>query len=151
MIHGVAVKQLTPIPDERGRLMEVLRCDDDIFAKFGQLYITTAYPGAVKAWHYHRKQTDYLAAVTSMVKLVLYDPRADSPSRGEVLELFLGVHNPLLVAVPPLVYHGFKCIGESEAIVMNCPTEPYDRRNPDEFRLPPDSPEVPYQWERVDR
>src|SRR4030042_3085077 len=101
MIHGVRVKQLKPIPDERGRLMEVLRCDDEIFVKFGQAYVTTVYPGVVKAWHYHRKQTDCLAALTSMVKLVLYDSREDSPTRGEVQEFFIGVHNPMLVAVPP--------------------------------------------------
>ncbi len=151
MIHGVRVKPLKPIPDERGRLMEVLRCDDELFVKFGQLYVTTVYPGVVKAWHYHRKQTDFLAAVTSMVKLALYDPRSDSPTRGQVQEFLIGIHNPMLVIVPPLVYHGFKCIGETEAIVLNCPTEPYDPQSPDEFRLPPDSPEVPYKWERVDR
>jgi dTDP-4-dehydrorhamnose 3,5-epimerase len=151
MIEGLRVKPLRPMADERGRLMEMLRCDDEVFIKFGQAYITTAYPGVVKAWHYHKAQTDFLAALTGMVKLVLYDPRKNSPTRGAVEEFFIGVHNPLLVVVPPLVYHGFKCISDTEAIVLNCPTEPYDRQNPDEFRLPPDSPDVPYRWERVDR
>jgi len=151
MIEGVKTKKLRVIPDERGRLMEVLRSDDDLFIKFGQVYITTAYPGVVKAWHYHKKQYDNIACVHGMIKLVLYDPRDGSPTKGEVNEFFIGIHNPLLVQVPPLVYHGFKCISEHEAIVMNCPTELYNYEQPDEFRVDPRSKEVPYNWERIDR
>ena len=71
MIDGVAIKTLKVIPDERGRLMEILRSDDDIFAGFGQVYITTTYPRVVKAWHYHRMQDDFIACVRGMIKLVL--------------------------------------------------------------------------------
>jgi len=151
VIDGVRTKQLRPIPDERGRLMEVLRCDDDLFIQFGQVYITTAYPDVVKAWHYHRKQYDNFACIHGMMKLVLYDSREGSSTRGEVNEFFIGEHNPLLVQIPPGVMHGFKCIGESEAIVVNCPTQPYDRLDPDELRLPAHSPDIPYDWERKDR
>ena len=108
MIEGVCVKQLKPIADERGRLMEILRADDEIFQKFGQAYITTAYPGVTKAWHYHARQTDYFTAVAGMMKLVLYDARDDSSTHGEVVEFFIGVHNPMLVTIPPGVAHGFK-------------------------------------------
>ncbi len=146
MIAGVRVKPLRVIPDERGRLMEILRADDELFEKFGQVYMTTAYPGVVKAWHYHKLQTDNIAVLKGMVKLVLYDPRKDSPTRGEVNEFFLGEHNPQLVQIPKLVLHGFKCIGVEEAIVINCPTEVYRYDTPDEFRLDPFSPEVPYDW-----
>jgi len=146
MIAGVRVKPLRVIPDERGRLMEILRADDELFEKFGQVYMTTAYPGVVKAWHYHKLQTDNIAVLKGMVKLVLYDPRKDSPTRGEVNEFFLGEHNPQLVQIPKLVLHGFKCVGVEEAIVINCPTEVYRYDTPDEFRLDPFSPEVPYDW-----
>lgn len=146
MIAGVRVKPLRVIPDERGRLMEILRADDELFEKFGQVYMTTAYPGVVKAWHYHKLQTDNIAVLKGMVKLVLYDPRKDSPTRGEVNEFFLGEHNPQLVQIPKLVLHGFKCVGAEEAIVINCPTEVYRYDTPDEFRLDPFSPEVPYDW-----
>jgi dTDP-4-dehydrorhamnose 3,5-epimerase len=146
MIHGVRTKLLRPIPDERGRLMEILRSDDDLFLRFGQLYMTTAYPGVVKGWHYHKKQIDNFAIVKGMIKLVLYDGREDSPTRGEVNEFFLGQHNPLLVQIPTHVLHGFKGVGTEEAIVINCPTEPYNRETPDEFRVDPFSPEVPYDW-----
>ncbi|MFQ5925856.1 MAG: dTDP-4-dehydrorhamnose 3,5-epimerase family protein [Terriglobia bacterium] len=146
MIAGVRVKPLRVIPDERGRLMEILRSDDDLFTKFGQLYMTTAHPGVVKGWHYHKKQVDNFAVVKGMIKLVLYDRREDSPTRGEVNEFFLGVHNPQLVQVPPLVLHGFKGVGTEEAIVLNCPTELYNHQEPDEFRVDPFSGEVPYDW-----
>jgi len=120
---GVAVKSLKLIPDERGRLMEILRCDEEIFTRFGQVYLTTTYPGVVKAWHYHRKQDDHITCVKGMLKLVLYDSREDSPTKGEVNEFFIGDYNPTLVKVPHMIYHGWKCISESEALVINVPTE----------------------------
>jgi len=150
-IEGVRVKKLRVLPDERGRLMEVLRSDDaEFFKKFGQVYITTAYPGAIKAWHYHKKQTDNLACIEGMMKIVLYDNRDGSPTKGLINEFFAGIHNPILIQVPPLVIHGFKSVSEREAIVINIPTEVYHYDEPDEFRIPPDSPEIPYNWARKD-
>jgi dTDP-4-dehydrorhamnose 3,5-epimerase len=150
MIHGVKTKALRVIPDERGRLMEILRLDDRLFQRFGQVYMTTTYPDVVKAWHYHKKQTDNFTVVRGMVKLALYDPREDSPTRGEVDELYVGEHNPLLVQVPPGVYHGWKCIGEYEAIIINIPTEVYNYDQPDEFRVDPHRNDIPYEWSRRD-
>lgn len=150
MIEGVVVKKLGAICDERGRLMEVLRSDDEFYQDFGQLYLTTAYPGVTKAWHYHLKQTDHLCCVSGMLKIVLFDSREKSPTKGEINEFFVGAHNPALILIPPLVYHGFKCISETEAVVLNVPTKVYDRREPDEYRVDPHSGEVPYDWERKD-
>src|SRR5665647_378922 len=106
-IEGVKLKTLRVIPDERGWLMEILRCDDETFNKFGQVYITTAYPGVVKGSHYHKIQTDNFTCIRGMMKVVLYDSREDSPTYGNLMELFVGEKNPLLVSVPPFVYHGF--------------------------------------------
>ncbi|HQQ87211.1 MAG TPA: dTDP-4-dehydrorhamnose 3,5-epimerase family protein [Smithellaceae bacterium] len=150
MIDGVLVKKIKVIPDERGRLMEILRADDKAFEKFGQVYMTTAYPGVVKGWHYHKKQADNMAVVRGMMKIVLYDGREQSPTFGEINEIFAGNHNPVLVHIPPLVCHGFKCISEEEAIVVNVPTEMYNYETPDEFRLPAHGGEVPYDWTRKD-
>lgn len=150
MIDGVITKKLRVIPDERGRLMEILRADDQLFSKFGQVYMTTAYPGVVKGWHYHKKQTDHFSVVKGMIKLVLYDSRKDSPTKGEVNEFILGEHNPLLVKIPPLVFHGFKCVSEQEAICINVPTEVYNYDQPDEFRVDPHENDIPYDWERKD-
>ena len=150
MIDGVKIKKLKVIPDERGRLMEILRNDDDLFIKFGQMYMTTAYPGVVKAWHYHKKQTDNMSVLKGMMKIVLYDSRDESPTKGEVNEFFAGEHNSLLIQIPRGLYHGFKCISDNEAIVINCPTEVYNYKEPDEYRIDPHSTEIPYNWERKD-
>ncbi len=147
MIHEAKVKQLRVIPDERGHLMEILRRDDPIFEAFGQVYMTTTYPGVIKAWHFHRKQNDNITVVKGMLKLVLYDDREGSPTRGELNEFFLGEHNPLLVHVPKNVYHGWKCISPEEAYVVNCVTEPYNYKDPDEHRLPFDTDKIPYNWD----
>lgn len=150
MIDGVTAKSLKVIPDERGRLMEILRNDDDMFAGFGQVYMTTTYPGAVKAWHYHKQQDDHITCVKGMLKLVLYDSRKKSPTCGEINEFFIGDYNPMLVKVPKMIYHGWKCISDDEAIVINVPTKPYNRKNPDEHRLDPHVNDIPYSWERKD-
>ena len=150
MIDGVIIKKLKVIADERGRLMEILRCDDNCYEKFGQVYMTTAYPGVVKGWHYHKKQSDNMAVVKGMMKIVLYDSRKESATFGEVSEIIAGIHNPVLVHIPPFVYHGFKCISEDEAIVVNTPTETYNYQEPDEFRLPAHDNDIPYKWERKD-
>jgi len=150
LIDGVQVKRLKAIPDERGRLMEILRGDEPIFRKFGQVYMTTAYPGAVKGWHYHKLQDDHFAVVSGMLKLVLYDDRLGSETRGEINEFFLGDHDPILVKVPAGVLHGFKGVGETEAIVINIPTEPYNHSAPDEYRVDPHVNEIPYDWDRRD-
>jgi dTDP-4-dehydrorhamnose 3,5-epimerase len=150
MIKDVMTKQLKYIPDERGRLMEMVRNDDGIFTGFGQVYLTTTYPHVVKAWHYHREQDDLITCVKGMLKLVLYDDREGSPTKGEVNEFFIGEFNPMVVRVPKMIYHGWKCVSEEEAIIINMPTEPYNREKPDEFRLDPHVNDIPYRWERKD-
>lgn len=151
-IDGVQVKQLKVIPDERGRLMEMLRSDDEMFHKFGQVYMTTVRPGVVKAWHYHKLQEDNMVCVKGMLKLVLYDDREGSATRGEVQEFFMGEHNPLLVQIPKMVYHGFKGVSDGEeTIVINCVTECYNCAEPDEYRLDAHENDIPYDWARKDR
>ncbi|MHB1390006.1 MAG: polysaccharide biosynthesis C-terminal domain-containing protein [Thermoleophilia bacterium] len=147
MIEGVKTKQLKVIPDERGRLTEMLRSDDELFIKFGQCYMTTTYPGVVKAWHYHKIQTDNFVVVTGMFKVALYDTRDDSPTKGEVNEFFIGDYKPILLQIPPGVYHGWKCISEREGVVVNVSTDTYNYDEPDEYRLPFDTDEIPYDWD----
>jgi dTDP-4-dehydrorhamnose 3,5-epimerase len=149
-IHDVRTKRLRLIPDERGFLLEILRADDpEFFTKFGQVYVSATYPGVVKAWHYHKVQVDHFACVAGMVKLVLIDTREDSPTRGAVNEFFIGSQNPVLVQVPNLVYHGWKCIGQEPSLVVNVPTEPYNYTDPDEYRLEPHGT-LDYDWTRKD-
>ena len=150
MIDGVKIKELGVIPDQRGRVMEILRRDDWLFQKFGQVYMTTTYPGVVKAWHKHEKQADNIACVAGMIKMVLYDGRPGSPTHGEVNEFYLGLHNPMLIQVPSGVYHGWMGVSPEEAVIINIPTEPYDREHPDEQRLDPHDNDIPYVWKRKD-
>jgi dTDP-4-dehydrorhamnose 3,5-epimerase len=145
VIDGVAIHPLAQLPDERGKIMHMLREDDPHFARFGEIYFSVVYPGAIKAWHLHKKMTLNYAVVAGTIKLVLFDDRAQSPTRGEVMELFPGEANYCLITVPPLVWNGFKGVGTAPAMVANCATHAHD---PEEIvRLDPFSPTVPYSWE----
>ena len=148
MIEGVKVKKLKVIPDERGRLMEILRNDDEIFEKFGQVYMTTAKPQVVKAWHHHKLQTDNFTCVHGKMRLALYDAREDSPTYKEIMDFDIDLENPILVQIPPGVYHGFKCISDEEALVINTVTKPYNYKNPDEYRVDAYENDIPYDWRK---
>ena len=150
LIHGIKTKVLRVIPDERGRLFEMLRRDDPLFTKFGQVYCTTVNHGMVKGWHYHKKQIDNFVCVSGMIKLVAYDSRSRSSTKGVVNEFFIGTHNPLLVQIPAGVYHGFKGLTDPEAVVINMPSEPYHHATPDEYRMDPHQNEIPYSWAQKD-
>jgi len=150
MIDGVKVKQLKMIADERGFVMEMLRSDDEIFERFGQVYLSVAYPGVVKGWHYHKLQTDYFTIVKGMMKVVLYDQRKDSQTYGQINEFFMGELRPMLLVIPPYIVHGMKAIGTEPGYLINCPTLPYEHKSPDEYRIDPHGGEIPYNWERKD-
>ncbi len=145
-IDGVLVKPLKFMWDDRGRLLEIFRRDDPFFQQFGQVYVTTAYPGVVKAWHYHRLQTDHFAVISGMARIILYDNRNKSPTKGNIEEYFVGEYNPLLIRIPPLVIHGFEALGKTETLLLNCPSEPYNHEKPDEYRIPLGDPRIPYSW-----
>ncbi len=148
MINGVKIKKLKIISDERGRLMEILRNDDEIFREFGQVYMTTAKPGIVKAWHYHKLQTDNFSCVAGKIRLALYDARKKSSTYREVNEFIISLDEPLLVQIPPEVYHGFRCISETEAIVINTVTKPYNHKKPDEYRVDAFDNDIKYDWRK---
>ena len=144
MIEGVIIKQLRKIPDERGSIMHMLKVTDSEFEKFGEIYFSTVYPGAIKGWHLHKVMTLNYAVVKGNIKLVLFDMRDDSPTKGELQEIFVGDKNYCLVRIPPGVANGFKGIGVEEAIVANCPSHPH---NPGEIRrIDPFTKDIPYDW-----
>lgn len=150
-VNGVVVRDLVVHPDDRGRLFEVLRSDDPEFSKFGQAYITTTYPGVVKAWHRHQRQDDYFCCLSGMIKLVIYDARPGSPTLGQTDQIWFGEHKLRLVIVPRGTWHGWTCVSEREAMILNLVTEVYDPANPDEERLDPHQAGViPYDWTRRD-
>ncbi|MCK5127297.1 MAG: dTDP-4-dehydrorhamnose 3,5-epimerase family protein [candidate division Zixibacteria bacterium] len=147
MIEGVKTKKLITHADERGWLFEILRKDDEIYRQFGQVYLSSVYPGIVKAWHCHARQYDNFCVVSGMIKLVLADLREDSPTKGEVNEFFIGDENRMLISIPLMVHHGVKGLGSVPALVLNCPTEPFNPADPDEIRLPYNTDAINYEWE----
>lgn len=147
MIVGSSVRSLLVHTDDRGRLFEILRCDDPEFQRFGQVYLTTARPGIIKGWHLHRIQTDHFCLIDGRARFVLYDDRPGSLTLGQIDEILCEGTAPQLIVIPPLVYHGFMNVGDRDAICLNCPTEPYNRLHPDEYHLDPRNNHIPYDWD----
>ncbi len=147
MIDGVRIKELLVHPDDRGRLFEIWRADDDGFCGFGQVYATTAFPGVIKAWHLHRKQTDCFTVINGRALFGLFDDRADSPTYGEIQTLEISNTRRRAILIPPGIYHGFKNIGDAELWCLNCPNRPYDAANPDEYRRDPFDTSIGFDWE----
>ena len=144
MIEGVIITPLCQIIDERGKVMHMLREDSPSFSRFGEVYFTCINPGAIKAWHLHKKMTLNYAVLYGEIKFVLFDDRAGSNTRGYIEELFLSPENYCLVTVPPLIWNGFKGIGINKSIVANCATFPHD---PAEIeRRDPFDQKIPYDW-----
>ena len=149
MIEGVIVKQLRKIPDERGKVLHMLRSDDKIFETFGEIYFSEVYPGVIKAWHLHKKMTLNYTVPIGMIKLVLYDDRRNSPTKGQLNEFFIGEDNYCLIKIPFNIWNGFKGIGEKSSLVANCATLPH---NTDEIiRKDPFTKDIPYNWELIHR
>jgi dTDP-4-dehydrorhamnose 3,5-epimerase len=144
MIDGVRIVPRARIPDERGTVMHMLKATDPEFLGFGEIYFSTVYPGVVKGWHRHAEMTLNYVCVQGRIKLVLYDDRETSPTRGELMERFLGPDDFCLVQVPPGVWNGFKGMGTEAAIVANCSTHPHDPTR--STRLDPFANDIPYDW-----
>jgi len=144
-ISGVKIKKLKKIPDERGSIYHMLRSDEEIFSDFGEIYFSKIYPDTVKGWHIHKEMILNYAVILGMIKLVLYDDREDSDTNGNLMEIFMGDDNYILVKVPRLVWNGFKGIGNGTAIVANCASIPH---HPDEIsRKDPFTKDIDYDWE----
>ena len=145
MIDGVKITPLRQIPDERGVIMHMLKRTDDVFEIFGEIYFSGVNPGAIKAWHMHKEMTLNYAVPIGQIKFVLYDDRPQSPTKGTLQELFIGNRNYVLVTVPPMVWNGFKGLGDAMSLVANCASIPHD---PNEIsRMDPYCPDIPYDWD----
>ena len=145
MIDGVEIIPKKQIIDERGKIMHMLRSDDENFTNFGEIYFSYTHPNTVKAWHLHKRMTVNYVCVVGKIKLVLFDDREKSKTRGELQEIFLTTENYNLVSVPPGIWNGFKSIENKTSIIANCSDMPHD---PDEMlRKPYDDPYFNYNWE----
>jgi dTDP-4-dehydrorhamnose 3,5-epimerase len=144
VIEGVEVVPLRRIPDERGTVMHMLRRTDPHFREFGEIYFSTVYRDVVKGWHRHREMTLNYACVFGRIKLVVYDDREQSETRGQLMELFLGPDDYSLAVIPPELWNGFKGMTDPYAIVANCCTHSHDPAR--SIRLDPFDNDIPYDW-----
>ncbi len=147
-IDGLEIIPLRRIPDERGTIFHMLKASDPHFKQFGEIYFSSVYEGAVKGWHKHEVMALKYACIYGRVKVVVYDDRQDSQTRGNLHEVFIGPDNYSLVIIPPEVWNGFKGIGHDFSIIANCATHAHDPSR--SVRLDPHSKEIPYDWARKD-
>ena len=149
-IDGVQIVPLKKIPDERGTIYHMLRSSDPHFKKFGEIYFSKIYRGAIKGWHIHKEIDLNYCCLSGMIKLVLFDDRPQSPTKGNLMEIFLGEDNYVLVIIPVGVTNGHKGISET-ALLASCPTLPHDKLSPGEMvRVDPHKNNIPYDWDRKD-
>ena len=145
VIRGVTLTELRQISDERGALLHMLRCDASEFSRFGECYFSEVLPGAIKAWKRHRMQTQNLAVPMGRIRMVIYDDREGSATRGQLQELELGRPDAYLrIQIPSGLWYGFACIGDTPALLANCTDLPYDPAESEQ--CPPNHSIVPYQW-----
>jgi len=147
VIDGVIITPLKQIVDERGAIMHMLRADAPHFVKFGEIYFSLVRPGAVKAWHIHKRMTLNYAVPSGKIRLVIYDGREESPTKGEVQEILMGPDNYCLVTVPPMLWNGFQGLGPADSIVANCASISHDESEIE--RRDPHDPSIPYKWGRA--
>lgn len=149
MIKDVETRSLQVNTDERGHLVEMFREDwDEYDQEPAMSYFSMSYPGVIRAWHRHtRGQIDHFVCPQGRIKIGVYDDRDDSPTQDELATFVIGEHNQQVVRIPGACWHGFKVIGNKQALLVNFPTKLYDYDEPDETRLPHDTDQIPFDWE----
>lgn len=151
LIEGVVIKELVKHVDDRGFFMEILRDDDELLSRFGQASMSVAYPGVIKAFHYHKRQDDLWFFPRGNVQVVLHDMREDSHTNDNTDIYYMGEDNPILLLIPKMVAHGYRVLGTTPAFIVYFTTESYQRDKPDEFRISWDDPQIGFDWETRNR
>ncbi len=147
LIDGVVVREVRNVIKDNGYLTEVWREDWGLDAlDVAQVFQVVLEPAAISAWHVHQHATDRLFANHGQLKLVLFDARAGSPTEGRINVFRCGTARPMLVVVPPGVWHGVQNIGASPGSLLNLPDRAYAYEAPDHWRVPPDSDQIPYSF-----
>jgi dTDP-4-dehydrorhamnose 3,5-epimerase len=146
LTHGVKVHDLPTHPDDRGSVTELFDPRWGIPDPVAYAYTFTIHPGYCKGWNLHRENEDRYAILSGEMELVLFDPRPESPTCGEVCRIVLSEHHRCLVNVPPNVWHADRNIGTRNVVVINFPTKAYDHANPDKYRLPLNTKLIPHSF-----
>ena len=144
-IDGVKIVPQKKIIDSRGGIMHMLKSTDDIFKSFGEIYFSFANPGIIKAWHIHKEMYVNNCVINGTAKLVCYDIRDNSKTKGNLLEVFLSKDNYCTVQIPPGVANGYTPIGNEIAMLANCASIPHKPNEMD--YIDPFDPIIPYSWE----
>jgi dTDP-4-dehydrorhamnose 3,5-epimerase len=149
LIEGVRVKEMKNVPKQNGFLTEIFRTDWELDeGVVGQVFQVTLFPGSISAWHAHQFSTDRLFASNGSIQVVLYDARTTSSTHKRINEFRIGPVRPALIVVPPGVWHGVQNISQEPGCVLNLVDRPYAYADPDHWRLPFDSPKIPYSFAR---
>ena len=150
MIDGVVAREVLHVPRDHGVITELYRTEwDPTGLPVVHAYQSRLYPGAIGAWSCHAHTIDRLFVNHGHLKVVLYDGREDSETFRQINEIHAGDARPTLLIIPVGVWHGLQNLGSTDALVINFPTRAYDYDDPDHFRLPSDTPEIPYVWNRT--
>ena len=144
MIDGVIISQKKQIVDDRGKIMHMLRNDDEIFRAFGEIYFSCIYENKIKAWHLHKKMTLNYSVIYGKIRLVLFDDRDESRSKGLVQEIILSPDHHCVVTVPPLIWNGFVSLSSGTSILANCSDMPHDIN--EIIRKDFNDKSIPYKW-----
>lgn len=147
MIEGVIITPLKQIIDDRGKVMHMLREDSAIFSKFGEIYFSCIYPGAIKAWKQHKEMTLNCAGIYGTIKFVLFDSRPESKTQGQVQEFILSPDNYFLLTIPPMIWTGFRGLGEQISILANCANIMHNQE--ESLRIEPFDKSIPYKWDNI--
>jgi len=147
LIEGVAIREVLNVPKSNGYLTEIFRRDwPEAHGEVDQIFQVVLEPGAISAWHAHSETIDRLFVCHGLMRIVLYDARPDSPTRGAINELRFGTIRPALIHVPPRVWHGVQNVSQGPAILINAVDRAYDYEDPDHWRAPVDSPAIPFNF-----
>lgn len=147
VIDGLVVREVKHVPRDHGVITETYRpAWDPTGAPIVHIYQSRLFPGAIGAWSCHMKAVDRLFCNQGFLKVVLYDDREESGTRGMINELYVGDARPTFIVLPPGIWHGLQNVGPVDALVLNYPTLAYDYEDPDHWRLPHDTSEIPYEW-----
>ena len=150
LIDGVSVKEVLHVPRDHGVITEIYRPEwDPSKLPVVQCYQSRLFPGAIGAWSCHSRQVDRLFVNQGLLKVVLYDDRENSPTYKCINVFHIGDARPTFMVLPPGVWHGVQNLGQTDVLMLNFPSVAYKYDDPDHYRLPYDSDEIPYSWTGV--
>lgn len=145
-IEGVKVKTLKRWFDASGDLTEIIKEGEETFINVKQSNHTVCSHGIIKAFHYHKKQTDVWYCPIGLIQVILYDARKESKSFGQTNVFFLGERNPLVLLIPKGVAHGYRVLSEKPAHLIYFTDQAYNASDPDEIRIPFDDKKIGFDW-----